>query len=111
MSDPTGRGVLYIVWGDKVEPILDRSIQSLKRHHPELPFHVARLNPTDTSRGLAEKSHMAAITPFKTTIYLDADTVVMGKLDYAIERAEQFGIACAICECPWMRRYGHAIPD
>jgi hypothetical protein len=97
------RGILYIVWGDKIEGILNRSIQSVKKYYPEMPIHIARVDSHD---GLMQKSKMASFTPFESTLYLDADTVVMGNLDWAFERAEQFGVACTINECPWLRRYG-----
>lgn len=100
------RGILYVVWGAGVEPPLARSIASVKRHHPELPVHVERL-PEDPVefRGLFNKARMRDLSPFKSTLYLDADTVVLGRLDYGFEKAERFGLACAICECPWARRY------
>jgi hypothetical protein len=102
MSD-SKRGILYVVWGEKCEVILQRSIRSVRRFYPEIPIHVERV---DGQGGLLQKSRMGSLTPFESTLYLDADTVVMGNLDYAFERAEQFGLACAICECPWLRRYG-----
>lgn len=53
-----------------------------------------------------QKSKMSSLTPFDSTLYLDVDTVVMGCLDHGFEQSERFGIACCICECPWLRRYG-----
>src|SRR5262249_45646539 len=103
------RGVLYMVWGDKIEPVLRRSIESVRRHHPDLPVHVFRGEPGPA--GLERKTKMGAVAPFKTTLYLDADTVVLGNLDYAFERAESFGLACCICECPWLRRYSASARD
>src|SRR5262245_18278213 len=97
------RGVLYIVWGDQIEPMLNRSIASVHAHHPGMPIHVARAEPQ--SAGLQAKAKMGTASPFKTTLYLDADTVVLGNLDYGFERAEKFGLACCINECPWLRRY------
>jgi hypothetical protein len=102
------RGVLYIVWGDKVETALNRSIESVKRFHPDLPIHVVRGNADE---GLKQKSRMGSITPFESALYLDSDTVVMSSLDFAFERAEQFGLACCINECPWARRYGSEFGD
>ncbi len=104
-----GRGVLYMVWGDDIEPTLRRSLESLRQHHPELPVHVHRGEPG--SAGLERKTRMGRVTPFTTTLYLDADTVVLGSLDYGFERAEQFGLACCICECPWLRRYAQSARD
>jgi len=111
MDSRPKRGVLYIVWGDKVETPLQRSMASLRKHHPDLPIHVERLPTPHHDRGLSLKSGMGKMTPFESTLYLDADTLVMGKLDAGFERAEQFGLACCICECPWLRRYDPALAD
>jgi hypothetical protein len=101
------RGALFIVWGENVAPVLDRAVNSFRHWHPELPVHVERLDAgTDPIRGLLYKSRMAALSPFEETVFLDADTVVLGRLDYAFDRAQRHGIACAINECPWARRYG-----
>jgi hypothetical protein len=98
------RGVLYIVWPGEgpTQAMLDRSIASLKRVHPELPVHIANLPDGST---LLDKARMYDLSPFDQTLFLDADTVVLERLDYGFERAEQFGLACCICECPWARRY------
>jgi len=98
------RGILYIVWGDRVEPLLQRSIQSVRNFYPDMPIHIVR-GEEDPVRGLQQKSRMISHTPYETTLFLDADTVVLGNLDYAFEKCERFGLACSICECPWMRRY------
>lgn len=101
------RGVLYIVWGDKVAPYLERSLASLQEWHPELPVHVERLSaPSDPIATLVQKSRMFELSPFSETLFLDADTVVLGRLDFGFDRARRFGVACTINECPWARRYG-----
>src|SRR5580658_2767588 len=97
------RGVTYIVWGDSCAGPLRRSIASLERHHPGMPHFVAEIKPIQEPM-LRHKASMDLLSPFESTLFLDADTVVMGKLDFGFEQAERFGIACAICECPWMRR-------
>jgi hypothetical protein len=48
---------------------------------------------------------MYDLSPFDQTLFLDADTVVTGNLDYGFDRARMYGIALCICECPWARRY------
>jgi len=96
------RGVIYVYWGDKVEKELARSIESLKRHHPQLPYKCFQL-PKDST--LLDKAKMLTLSPFETTLFLDTDTVVMDRLDFGFEKAEQFGLACCINECPWARRY------
>jgi hypothetical protein len=111
-SDESGvkRGILYIVWGTKIEPLLQRSIQSVRKFYPDIPVEIVR-GKEDPVRGLQQKSRMISHTPFESTLFLDADTVVVGNLDYGFERAEEFGLACCICECPWLRRYGQSEGD
>ena len=97
------RGVVYIVWGEKIQPILQRSIASVNRLHPELPIHVETIAPDST---LLDKARMHRLTPFEETVFLDSDTVVLGRLDYGFDMAARHGLALSICECPWGRRYG-----
>src|SRR3954469_15303369 len=100
------RGVLYMVWGDKIAPYLERSMASVREWHPDLPIHVEGLPPgADATETLLRKARMCEITPFEETLFLDADTVVLGNLGFGFERARRAGIACAINECPWARRY------
>jgi hypothetical protein len=100
------RGVLYLVWGDRAEKVQQRSLASLREVHPELPFHCVRLPAnTDPCAGLFEKARMLEISPFEETLFLDADTVVIDRLDFGFAQARRFGLACCICECPWTRRY------
>ncbi len=96
------RGVLYVYWGDKVLDEMQRSIESLKRIHPELPFEKIKL---EDKSNLLNKAAMLELSPFKTTLFLDTDTVVMDRLDFGFEKAEQHGLACCVNECPWARRY------
>jgi len=102
------RGALYMVWGrdPKVERALERSKKSLAALHPELPIEVVLIDASDPFKGLLEKAKMFERSPFQQTLYLDADTAVLGRLDSAFAKAEHFGIACSIAECPWARRYG-----
>ena len=100
------RGVLYLVWGDRAEAAVTRSIRSLKEFHPELPYEVKRLaSNTNEFSGLLEKPGIMESSPFDETLFLDADTVVLDRLDFGFNQALRFGLACCICECPWSRRY------
>lgn len=74
--------------------------------HPELSSQVIRVDAEDPFKGLLEKASMFERSPFDETLYLDVDTVVLERLDFAFAKAQKFGVACAICECPWARRYG-----
>lgn len=98
------RGVLYIVWDNnpKIAKSLQRSITSVQEYHRELPIHVEHLCDNAT---FLDKARMLDLSPFDETLFLDADTVVLDRLDFAFEKAISFGLACAICECPWARRY------
>jgi len=104
------RGVIYIVWGDKVDALLERSKKSLAKYHPELPIEVVRIDGKNNSiTGLRSKSRMMSLSPFVETLFLDADTVVLGRLDFGFEKAMRFGLACSISQCPWARRYNKSI--
>jgi len=95
-----------MVWGDRAEQALKRSVTSLKEVHPELPHEVVRLPPgTDEYKGLLEKARMMTLTPFEETLFLDADTLVLDRLDFGFAQALRFGLACCINEAPWARRY------
>src|SRR4051812_10630507 len=100
------RGVCYITWGDSVKEFRERSIASLRAFHPELPLHVVELEGVQEKyAGLLQKAGMFRMSPFSTTLFLDADTIVLGNLDYGFEMAERHGLACSLCECPWARRH------
>ncbi|MBI3517261.1 MAG: hypothetical protein HY060_24775 [Proteobacteria bacterium] len=109
------RGALYVYWEPakphgawSIKPFVDRAIASFAAHHPELPYHVAKLPAGST---LYDKATMFDHTPFDTTVFLDADTVVLGRLDYGFEMAERFGLACCHCVNPWLRRYVGVVGD
>lgn len=98
------RGVLYIVWkGDCDTPsLIERATDSVRAVHPDMPIHVETLPDGST---LLDKAKMLDLSPFETTLFLDADTVVLGDLTFAFEMAERYGVACCINECPYARRY------
>jgi hypothetical protein len=105
-GDRVSRGIISIVWGDEAKLPLERLRRSIEKYHPELPYRVIRVEASsDAFRSLNHKANMCALSPFEETLFLDADTVVMSRLDYGFERAHFHGMALAICECPWARRY------
>jgi hypothetical protein len=105
------RGVIYIVWGrdDKTERALERSRKSLKVIHPELPVEVFRLDVDNPIKGLLEKSGMFKLSPFRDTLYLDADTVVLGRLDFAFLKAREFGLRRSNARSQFLSA-GHVLP-
>jgi hypothetical protein len=107
------RGVIYMMWGNslKVEMALHRSMTSVEEIHPELPIEVIRVEAADAIEGYLQKARMFEHSPFEETLFLDADTVVLGRLDFGFQKAQKFGIACSICECPWARRHAGGSGD
>lgn len=103
------RGVLYMVWGSKPKSALARSQRTLRSFHPDLPIETIELQCSDPVEGLLQKATMFDKSPFEETLFLDADTVVLDRLDFGFERAAKYGLACAICEAPWARRYHKSI--
>lgn len=112
------RGILYMVWEGPpgltgcgqvpYQALLERSIASVKKHLPDVPVKVIECDPKN---GLLNKTLMGRLTPFKSTLFLDADTVVLGDLRWAWNQAEKHGMACCIGQCPWLRRYGQRFGD
>ncbi len=96
------RGILYMVWGEGYADSLRRSIASVKHWHPELEYHIAEM---PAGSNLLCKSQMFDLTPFTETLFLDADTTVLGNLDYGFLKARQHGISLCINANPWNRRY------
>jgi hypothetical protein len=98
-----GRGVLYIVWGSNPKHDLRRATEAVGRIHPELPIEVVRLD--QNTDGFHAKAKMFSLSPFRETVFLDADTLILSRLDFAFEKAAQFGLACCIDPSPWARKY------
>jgi hypothetical protein len=100
------RGILSIYWGDGSKLPIDRLRDSVKKFHPELPHEIIKLDvPNNDMENLNRKSAMLDLSPFEETLFLDIDTVVMGRLDFGFEKANEFGLALSICEAPWGKRY------
>ncbi|MEQ1824302.1 MAG: hypothetical protein ABL921_00055 [Pirellula sp.] len=102
------RGVVYIKWGPDTGASHQRSIESVRAIHPELPIHTHQLPDNAT---LLDKAAMHRITPFDETLFLDIDTVVLDRLDFGFTMAQRHRLACCICENPWARRYGGLAGD
>jgi hypothetical protein len=102
-ADKHGRGVLMVKWGTRLDDQLQRAVGSVRSVHPELPVHVHVLPDNST---LLDKAVLYDLSPFEETVFLDLDTVVLGRLDFGFAMAQRHGLACCICENPWARRYG-----
>src|SRR5262249_3199589 len=84
---------------------------------PDLPIHVIRpevpevASEQDLLRALCEKANLFDRTPFKETLFLDLDTVVLDDLSFGFAQAGHHGLACCICDSPWARRHGAWIQE
>lgn len=100
------RGILSIYWGDESKLPIERLKTSVKKFHPELPHEIVKVDaPSGVPSSLNQKAAMLDLSPFDETLFLDLDTVVLGNLDFGFQKAKQFGLAIAICEAPWGKRY------
>jgi hypothetical protein len=100
------RGILSIYWGDEKKLPIERLKASVTKYHPELQHKIIKVEaPSGDASSLNKKAAMLDLSPFDETLFLDVDTVVLGRLDFGFEKAAQHGIALAICEAPWGRRY------
>jgi hypothetical protein len=100
------RGILSIYWGDESKLPIERLKESVKKYHPELQHEIVKVEaPSGDPNSLNKKAAMLDLSPFDETLFLDLDTVVLGRLDFGFEKAAQHGLAVAICEAPWGRRY------
>jgi hypothetical protein len=103
------RGIMFLIrhGGGGAQQLLQRSINSARAVHPDIPVHVHYL-----ARGVQviDKMELFNASPFQETLFLDADTVVLDRLDFGFEMAARHGIACCISECPWARRFASVLP-
>jgi len=100
------RGILSVYWGDETKLPIERLQASVKKYHSDLPHKIIKIDvPESEVSSLNKKASMFDLSPFDETLFLDIDTVVMGRLDFGFEKAKQFGLAIAICESPWAKRY------
>lgn len=121
----TDFGVLYLVDDNPAyRRMLDVSIQSLKRFHPDWPIHVVevpsppvgiarhiyrkfsfwkmakrRARAGQDVRVIGDKIATMLGSPFQSTLYLDVDTVVMRPLTEMHARASQSDVL--VTPLPW----------
>jgi hypothetical protein len=82
------QGVLYVAYGEKARAQALASMQSLQRFAPGLPAAVVSDTPLgdalhvhhpDADRGArTQKTQMYRLSPFEQTLFLDADTELVG---------------------------------
>ncbi len=100
------RGILSIYWGDEAKLPIQRLCNSVKQFCPDLKHELIKIDAVSGDpKSLNQKARMLELSPFEETLFLDVDTVVLGNLDFAFEKARKYGLALSICEAPWARRY------
>lgn len=99
-------GVLYIAFGERYRREAIRSLESLRRFHPEMPCRII----TDSLMGIEAFDKLAVLrepepahplrakpiyfreTPFERTLFLDTDTTVVRPIDQIFHLLDRFDI-------------------
>jgi len=100
-------GALYVAYGEKARAGVKRSIASLRKLEPELPIAVVAdedidgrdywIPHVDLTPGARDvKTRIYSLSPFKKTLYLDADTVVVGHATGGWRLLDFFDVVLAI---------------
>ena len=75
-------GIIYVAYGAAAQREMATSLFSLRQHH-DYPVHVVE-GEAAKGQGIpisrAAKLHLDQVTPFRHTLYLDADTRIRGDL-------------------------------
>ena len=98
------KGAIYVATGTKYIEMALQSAKSLKKHNPNLPIHlftdVSEINSPyiDSAELLTEPHKRSKVdcmhkTPFNQTLFLDADTFVLDKLDDLFDLLKRFDLA------------------
>lgn len=115
------RGVLYVATGKDYFQEAQRSVRSLKRHHPELPATLLTDEPRESSLfdvveviqnplyTWGDKIHCLLRSSYDRTLFLDTDTVVCGELDPVYDILDEFELAVA--EDPYRETEPVDVPD
>jgi hypothetical protein len=95
--DKVSRGVLYVAHGQPAIDEAGRSIESLKRYHPDWPVLVVGEKSIQGAKFIRMADHnfgapgrwakvrLDRFSPFDDTLFLDADTRVYAKLDLGFD--------------------------
>ena len=116
-------GVVYIGTGERIVKEILRSATSLKEIHPDMRITVfsdrkiERPDLFESERIISnpEYSYIDKIlplteTPYKYTLYLDSDTIVVNQVTALFELLDQFDLAVALEPKPKRLQYPTAVP-
>ena len=101
-----GRGFVYATTGEKYTVLARRSARSLRALHPDIPIDLFTDQPVtdpvfDRVHALERVPPLAKIealrrSRFRDSIYLDADTVAITRLDELFEMAGRFDLSASM---------------
>jgi len=119
------KGILYIAFGDAFTKEGIMSYLSLRRHCPDIP--VCFMTDNLDTLGDIEDENLLKITikpthirskvdyvfnsPFKKTLYLDSDTVIVRNIEDIFESLERFDVALTHDYARKRTKYSNLIPE
>ena len=118
-------GILYIAFGDSFTREAKMSLASLRRFHPDLPVcfmtdDVSILDDLDDRflikvsiepQHIRAKVDFVSKTPFRNTLYLDSDTVIVRKIDDIFQSLSRFDIAVTHDYARKRTKYSNLVPE
>lgn len=104
------RGVVYMIWGEDHKPDLEKSIESLKKYNPTLDYTVIYMGNFN-QHDMIRKIDVYEKSPYDSTLFLDADTYVLGDLTFGFEQAERHGMAICLERTAWAQRWVKFVPQ
>jgi len=116
-------GVIYVAYGDRARASAQESIKSLKTIHPGIQVAVVSDQPIngagaliiqpELDKGAREyKTSIYSYSPYDYTLYLDADTQVVGSLQAGYDILSQgWDMAAALDYKPTVRGVDHLPRD
>jgi len=115
------RGVLYIVFGDNFIQEMKFSIESVKKHNPDM--HITVFSDRDVECDLIDDvkimkvQHMRPkidyinLAPYDQTLFLDTDTIINHSLDDLFGILDKYDIALAHDLARKRKKFFHTIPE
>lgn len=99
------KGILYIAFGGRCLQEAIYSVKSLKKVHPDIHTTLFTERQSQTTftnfdivkfinpKSIRIKQYYLSSTPYKKTLYLDADTAIIGDVSNVFDLLERFDIA------------------
>jgi hypothetical protein len=107
------RGVTYVAWGKCIKEA-EKSAQSARKFGLKTCLIAPAYSGKAFDRFVAtqqkleysrQRAFVYHLSPWEQTLYLDADTVVLGDLSFGFEMAHKHGIALAIAPACFLKHH------